>query len=310
MSEAGAPAAGGLGAPGVVEPAPGPSRGRRWVIPAAIVVVVLVVVAALIATGTLRFGTASSSPLSDETFSQAESTAQSGANADSGGTWYPVLGVAVSLPAASLEPIGNLSGLLGAINCTFAWPHGEPANIAIPATSTSASVGAAAYWTFGFKNASNGLLIESVADGVASTLAFASGGECASIVAFLTAFPAGVVDSPAVVSAVNEVGGSDFLATHPNSTRVWGAEGGASYDGLGLSPEWFVAYTSCTLPLSEGENGALFNATVGGTSGVVTGHSNETVSCLPTIPTLPPVPPLLGPLLGAAHLPSGSRKAI
>src|SRR5271170_5706227 len=231
----------------------GPRRGgrRRWLLPVlAVVVVVVAVVAILFARGFLRFGQSNNSPSSPyETFSQAESTAQSGASAVPGGPWYASFGGAVSIPTAILEPTTNLSSLLMLVNCTFNWFGGEPENLGIPATGTAANVGAAAYWAFGLKNASNGLLLVTVSDGVATALLGASGPECSEAAGYLATFPAGIVDSPAAISAGNAVGGSAFLQAHPNATRVWGAYAGALIGLLGsTSPEWYIEYTTCTLP--------------------------------------------------------------
>jgi hypothetical protein len=290
--------------PDAPAPASAPSR-RPWVLPVlAVVVVAILVVAGLFATGIVRFGGASSASATYETFSQAESTAQSGAGAVSGAPWFAVLGAAISTPVAVLEPATNLSSILAITNCTFVWPNGKPSNVAIPATGPSAQTGAAAYWTFALKNASNVLLLESVSDGTASALLTASGGECTQLIGLLGSFPAGVVDSPAVISAANQVGGSAFLSAYPNATQVWGAIAGISYLGISSSPDWYVEYTSCGLSASVDENGSFFNATVGGTSGVVIGHSNGTAGCAPMIPG-----GLGSPVLTSA-MPVAARKAI
>lgn len=263
----------------------GSSVRRPWVVPViAIAVAALVLVTVLFATGALRFG-GSSSPPPDEIFSQAESTAQAGAAGVSGGPWFPVFGAAVSVPVAILEPATNLTALTALANCTLVWPGGQPANVAVPATGPNAPNGAAAYWTIGLKNASNGLLIEAVSEGVASVVLTATGPSCTQVVGTLVPFSAGLVDSPAVVSAADEVGGSAFLSAHPNATRVWAVVGGLSFSGLSTSPEWIVEYTSCTLPTSITEVGSTFNATVGGTSGAVTMHANGTANCALTAPT-------------------------
>ncbi|MGA8303542.1 MAG: hypothetical protein WA691_08335 [Thermoplasmata archaeon] len=273
-------------APSRTEGTPIPGGRRRWIWPTlVIVVVVLAVVAALFATGIVRFGQPNSSSPAYEIFSQAESTAQSGANSVAGGPWYAAFGAGVSTPDAVLEPTTNLSGLLQLVNCTITWTHGEPANIAIPATAASASTGAAAYWTFGLKNDSNALLVETVSDGTPSAVFVASGSNCTRTVALLSTFPAGTVDSPQVISAANAVGGAGFLAAHPNSTEVWGAIAGFSDFGISTSPLWYVEYTACALPSSIDATGPFFNATVGGTSGVVTMHSNGTANCALSVPT-------------------------
>jgi hypothetical protein len=246
---------------------------------------VLVAIAALFASGVVHLGGSSTPSPTYETFSQAESNAESGSSSVAGGPWYAAFGAAVAIPVAVLEPATNLSSLLSIVNCTPVWPGGEPSNIGIPATGPSASVGAAAYWTFGLKNATNALLVESVSDGVASAVFEASGSACSRSVGYLASFPAGVVDSPAIISAADKVGGAAFLAAHPNATRVWGAIGGLTIGILGISPEWFVEYTSCSLPTSTEGVGAVFNATLGGTSGAVITNSTGTANCVLTAPT-------------------------
>ena len=291
---------------GMPAPYASPPPRRGWLLPTVIVVVVVIVlVAALFATGILRIGAASSSSPADETFAQAESVATAGSGSVAGGPWFAAFGVGIATPAAVLEPVTNLSQLLSSLNCTIAWPNGEPSNLAIPATAESASVGTAAYWTFGLKNASDGLLLESVANGVASAVLTAGGGTCSEVVAYLAAFPTGVVNSPAVVTTANENGGSAFLETYPNATRAFGAYGGAEIGGLGsTSPLWYVEYTSCSLPPYSGEMGAVFNATIGGTSGVLIANHTGTAECEPTVPTDLALP------LTAGSSPVAVRKAI
>lgn len=266
--------------------------------------VVLAVVAGLYATGVVHFGSSSSSSPAYQIFSQAKSTAQSGASSVSGGPWYAAFGAAVSVPTALLEPTANLSGLISATNCTPVWPGGEPANLAIPATGPSASTGAAAFWTFGLKNATNALLVETVSDGVASAVFELSGSACSGTIGYLSTFPSGVVDSPAIVSTANAAGGAAFLAAHPNSTELWGAIGGITVGIFGISPEWFVEYTTCTVPTTTGAVGAVFNATLGGTSGAVIKSSTGSANCALTAPTGLSLP------LQPASSPVAVRKAI
>jgi hypothetical protein len=291
--------------PLVITALPPIPRRRRWLGPTvAIAVAVLAVIATLFATGIVRYSQSNASNPTYEIFSQAESTAQSGANSVPGGPWYAAFGAAVSTPVAVLEPATNLSALLQLVNCTIVWTHGEPSNIGIPATGASASTGAAAYWTFGLKNDSNDLLVETVSDGTASAVLVASGSNCTRLVAALSTFPAGTADSPQVISAANAVGGAAFLAAHPNSTRVWGAVAGITDFGISTSPLWYVEYTACTLPSSIDATGPFFNATVGGTSGVVTMHSNGTANCALSVPTG------LALALHAPASPAAARKAI
>jgi hypothetical protein len=263
------------------------TRTRRWWIPVGVAVVVLLVaLAAFYATGTYPFSKPSSGPPAYETFSQAESVASSGAGSQMGGSWFAVFGAGVASPTAVLEPTENLTQLTTLVNCTIDWPSGVPSNVAIPSTAPNAATGAAAFWAFGFKNASNALLVELVVDGVASALLKATGASCAAEVAYLAPFPTGVLDSPTIVATANGAGGSAFLATYPNASREWGAYGGIQLGVLGsTSPVWFVGYTTCSLPPVSGEVGQVFNATLGGTSGAVINSSTGPADCAPTIPT-------------------------
>jgi hypothetical protein len=288
-----------------IAPHRAPSR-PRWVLSALVAVVVaVVVIAALFATGTLRIGATNSSNPTFETFSQAESVASGGAGGVAGGPWFAAYGAGVATPTAVLEPTTNLSGLISLLNCTITWPGGEPANLVVPATPASAAIGAAAYWTFGFKNASNVLLVETVSDGVATPLIEASGAKCAGYVGYLAPFPPGVVDSPAIIGTANQNGGSAFLSAHPNATRAWGAIGGVQLGVFAVtSPEWYVEYTSCTLPTSAAEVGAVFNATLGGTSGVLLSNATGSTNCELTAPSG------LGVTLAAGSSGTAARKAI
>lgn len=243
-----------------------------------VVIIVAAIVAALFATGVVRFGAANSSNPQYETFSQARSVAQTGSGSVSGGPWYAVFGAALTVPTAVLEPTTNVTSLTSSTNCTLSWPHGVPANIAIPATPSSAAVGTSAYWTIGFKNITNDLLIEVVSDGLASALLTIGGGSCAVIGSVLLTFPDGMIDSPAIIAAANQAGGAAFLAGHPGASEVWGAVGGESFFGLSVSPEWYVEYSSCSFPAASG-TGEIFNATLGGTSGAVISTHTANVSC-------------------------------
>ncbi|MGI0070710.1 MAG: hypothetical protein ACRECT_01330 [Thermoplasmata archaeon] len=291
-------------------PAPGtgdvaPPRRRRWILPVvAVAVVVAVLFATLFATGLLALGKAHGPNPVDETFSQAEATAQSGATSVPGGPWYAVFGAAVAVTAPVLEPATNLSSLAALANCTIIWPGGSPGNIGLPATGPGAGAGAAAFWTFGLKNASNGLLVESVSGGVAAALLTAGGAACTQAVALLASFPSGIVNSPSIVATADGAGGAAFLSTYPNATRTWTALGGLSYDGLVTSPTWYLEYTICTLPLSVSEVGAVFNATLGGTSGALISDENGSADCALTAPVG------LGALAHALLPPTVARKAI
>lgn len=269
-----------------------------------VAVVIIVLIAALFATGVLHLG-ASASNASYETFSQAEGVASGNAGSVAGGPWFAAVGAGVATPSSVLEPVSNFTSLLDSFGCTIVWPHGEPANLVIPSTPESASAGAAAYWTFGFKNASDALLLETVSLGVPSALLVANGTSCEGIVAYLAPFPSNVLDSPQVVAAANQAGGTSFLNAHANATRAWAAVGGIQLGDLAsTSPIWEVSYTSCSFPAYSGETGVTFNATVAGLTGTVSNSSTSSGSCGLTVPTT-----LVVPLHGTLS-PWSARKAI
>ncbi len=267
--------------------APASPRRRGLWTAVAVVVIAAVVVGALFASGTLHLGSTSSAPPADETFSEAVGVAGSHSGSVGGGPWYAFAGVALLTPVAILEPATNLSALLTAANCTARWIVPEPTNVAVPATGPTAALGASAYWTFLLKNASNGILLETVADGSATAIVTLGGTNCTALASVFNSFGSGMQDSPKIVAAANAAGGSAFLAQHANSTQAWVVSGGATISVITTSPEWLIEYTSCSLPLVTGETGAVFNATVGGTSATVTNHTSGTVDCSLTAATGP-----------------------
>ncbi len=276
---------------------PAPPRRRALWTAVAVVLVAAAVVGALFATGTLRIGSSSSPPPADETFAQAVGLAGSHSGSVSGGPWYAFVGVALLTPVAILEPATNLSTLLTAANCTAHWIGPEPTNVAVPATGPTAALGASAYWTFLLKNASNGILLETVASGDATAVVTLGGTNCTALASVFNSFGSGMQDSPKIVAAANGAGGTAFLAQHANATQAWAVSGGATISVITTSPEWLIEYTSCSLPLVTGETGAVFNATVGGTSATVTEHATGNVDCALTAAT---GPSLLRTALGPA----------
>lgn len=285
-------------------PASSPRPRRRWVLPVVVAIVVIaVVVAALYATGTLHLG-GSASNSSYETFSQARGVAQSRAGSVPGGTWFAAAAAGIATPSAVLEEVTNLSSLTSNSSCTLTWPNGEPANIEIPATAENAPTGAAAFWTVVFENASDALLVETVSDGSAAALFVATGATCEEVASLLAPFPSGVYDSPSIVTAADQAGGSTFLAAHPNATRTWSVYGGVRFGEISTTPDWLVDYTTCAVPPIAGENGSVFNATVAGLTGDVLNSSSGNEECAPSVPVN------LGlPLPGAGAGPA-ARKAI
>lgn len=263
-----------------------PGKRRDWMVPAiAVGVGVLVALVAVLAAITFHSGSSASSHLRYETFSEAESNAQAGASSAAGGPWFAVIGAAIVTPTPVVEPATNVSSLLGVANCTLLWPSGGPTSVTIPSTGPPAGMGTAAYWTIVLKNGSNDLLVESVSDGNVSTVLSASGTNCTTLGADLIPFAAGIIDSPNAISQAGGVGGTAFLAAHPNATEFWVAIGGVSLVFVSTGPEWYVEYTSCTLPTSASQQGAVFNATIEGTTGIVTAHHSGTASCALTAPT-------------------------
>jgi hypothetical protein len=256
-----------------------PPRRRRWPAVAVAAVAVIVVVLALIAGGVIRLGPSTSSNPADETFAQASGVAASRSGSVPGGPWFAFAGVALVTPVAVLEPATNLSAALQLGNCTESWIGGAPANVAIPATGARVATGAAAFWTFLLKNASNGILLETISTGTADAVLTLGGAQCEQFAGLFDSFPSGMLDSPAIIAAANAAGGASFLATDPNATQAWAVVGGVTFDVITTAPEWLVEYTSCSIPASVNAQGTVFNATVEGGSGVVTNHTTGSVDC-------------------------------
>lgn len=278
------------------DPTPAGRRPRRAVLAVvATLVAVVVVIATLAATGLLHFGGGTGSP-ANETFFQASGSAQSGANSIPGGPWVAVIAWGLVTRATAFEPITNVSALFGLSNCTTDWIHGVPANVVIPATPTSAGTGAAAFWGFVFKNASNELAIVTVDSGSASALVVLGGPGCTYAGSLLDGFGPGLEDSSAIVGAVNTAGGARFLTNYPNATQAWLLVGTIDQSTL---PIWTVVDTSCTLPISVAAQGAFFNASVIATTATLRGSpENVTANCALPLPgsgtlarALPPTTP-------------------
>lgn len=296
--------------PGVSAPLPpvAPRRRRRW-IPVLAVVVAAVVVAGLLYSDGF-FGRATSTPPGSgasspwQAYSGAEAISAKAAKNVSGGPWFPVVAAAFDVSAAALVPGTNLTAVARAAGCNVTWPSGVAPSLSVPATISNAPVGHAGFWVVGFRNAAGELLLESVSLGNASLLGTATGSSCESNVSALNEIPATVVDSPQVVRNASAAGGGAFLAAHPNATQSWVVFGGITIFGFPSGAVWMVSDTTCALPATVAETGAVFNATLSGLTGIVTAHANGSVNCVLTAGvTLSLLTPGVGPGISA-------RKAI
>ncbi len=269
---------------------------------------ILVVVASLYATGVFPARVSSSSSSPYETFDGASPAGTSATARLAGGPWLITFASSVVLPGPTFIPranlTANLTSLLGRFNCSFAWAPTYPTSIFVPGTPRTAGSGRSAFWLFGLRNASGTIALTTVANGTPTLLGSTTGSECASLGNELTAV-AGVVDSPAAVTAAAPYGGAEFLSAHPNATEVWAVFGGITVFGLTSAPSWSIGYTTCTVPVTVGANGSAFNATLNAQTGKVTSWENHSsVSCTPG--TLAPLGTLIAPVAPS----TAARKAI
>lgn len=244
-----------------------------------IAVAVILSITFLYGAGLFSTGSTASGSQPFETYRQAAPRALSAAVGSSGGPWAALFAGAIDSPTAALVPGANLSAIPALSSCTVRWSGGNAPTLTVPATPTSAPLGSAAFWTFGFVNSTNDLLLVSVIEGNASLLATVGGSKCTTLFASLAPLTSGVVDSPIVAQNASAAGGSSWLAQHPGATEAWNLVPGLSLGFLATPPTWRADYTTCSLAATAGTSGAVFNATLTGATGAVTQHANGTVAC-------------------------------
>lgn len=268
-------------------PPPAPSnvpapRSRRWVTPVVAVVVAAAVIVAILGTAGFLFHKASTNTVEQfATLSEAESVAGPAASHAGPGSWTVILAAGLRLSAGITLPTTNLSGIGSlASGCNLTNLPGAPTSLTVDPTPVSALPGHAAFWVLGLSNGASTLLLVSVDLGTATPLGSISGGTCASTFGGFAPFPSTQSDSPALVAAANESGGSAFLIAHPNAAQLMAGVGGVTLAGIATSPPlWEVVYTSCPIPLLINETGAEFNATLTGAPASVLTHSTGPMNC-------------------------------
>ena len=264
--------------PGAPPPA-APAKPNRTMLYVGIIVAVVVVVL-LIALLVLPSLTSSSSSSAGTylTYTGALPVANSAAGGYAGGGWVPLFSVGLVTATSETVPVNSTALENVTSECTITWQT-STSSLTIPGYTGNRSNGVASAWEFVYRNASYVLAIVSVIDGKGMVLATLTGADCTFAAQFLSPLTSNIIDSSQAAADV-EPYAAGFLATHPNSSAVFGLIGGISFLGHGTGPKWTVAYSTCALTTSPSGTGAEFNATLNATTGKVLGtNSTASVAC-------------------------------
>jgi hypothetical protein len=179
-------------------------------------------------------------------------------------------------------------------NCTLSPPPSLlPSSINPPLFRGNISTGAAVFWILEYVQPStNTSMVILVENGVAKPLFTMSGATCVVVPSGFTGLPPGLVDSGIAAQAIDQDGGSSFLATHRAGTSL--AMFLLSLPGLyqtGQYPRWEFLYTPCSIlsPTPTGPSSAVnFVASVNATSGVVVSANATNIDCQQNLSAPPP----------------------
>lgn len=262
-----------------------PRAGRsRWALGAGVVVLVVVLtLAALYAVGVGPFarpGSASGGEATGPTFLQAASLANRSGDAYGNGPWKVILAGGADLVTPFLESTAvplELGGSEEGAPCDGVSETGNSSVVAFPAFTGSLSSGEAPVWLLLTINATGTVLVVVVLDGQASVWAKYAGPGCAPFASIGTV-PGSAVDSSQAAGAFLAAGGAAFVRAHPGgflSLSVADLEGNGG---------WALSYSTCPAVGSPSTSTTYYtyNATVGLTSGTVTGTpAGGTPRCAP-----------------------------
>lgn len=269
---------------GYAGPAPLPPAPRRtlWIVVGAVVVVVILVLAVLLVLGGGHTGSHHTGPI---TYSEAASDVGPVAQGYQGGGWKPILAEGLDSNVAATIPLPTNGSSTGTSGCVESLLVSTSTTFTLPSYTGSLSGGVAPGWLFGFVNASGSLLLAADLNGTVTLIATVGGPNCPlkTVVGFFAGIPSDVIDSNAAASAAWSVGGSAFVAAHPNALAVLALTSGVSFLGLSQPATWDVRYQACTASsVNSGQLVATFNATVNAATGRVISSQNSTQACLST----------------------------
>ncbi len=257
-------------------PPPGALRRHPGVAVGAVVVVVVIVIASLFWLGTFA-GSSAGGLSGTPSFLPALSAANAAAGGVPGGPWPTIVAAGVALSAPVTESAANISSASTLLGCTFAWVGTPPTAVTFPSTPSSTAAGKAAVWAFLATNSTDAALVTLAINSTVTNLFTLSGETCSADFMGFSGIPTSVVDSTAAAVSANSVGGTAFLASHPNAQRSYEI---VAIGGVFSFAIWEVAYTTCT-PLSPSNStGVAFNVTENAATGVpVLPGGAATVSC-------------------------------
>ena len=267
-------------------PASGPRRLAR--IGAAILVVAVFLVAGLWAAGWIP-GTSSSSTTA-VSYSAAAEVANSASESYSGGGWMLIGAIGLTmhdgstLQLPSFGPVCPMHVAAGMNGVSAMFPgYDDPGSGVSPA------------WEMMYRNSSGAFLLVTVMNGRAQVIGDASGSNCL-LYPFARGVPSSVLDSTNAVAAINQAGGSAFLAAHSSVSSVISVTGGFSGRAFPSPPPnatWGVIYSSCSGGSGMMATGSAFIGWANATSGIVLNTTQVSGACnaawsMPSMPAMPP----------------------
>lgn len=269
-------------APPSVPPTPStPRRRNPWYLVVAVVIVVVIAAVAVVVV--LR---APSSPTTGSvlTYSGARSVADRTVGGFEGGGWNLLFAAGVA-PAVAVSAPEGTSTTLANLSCTYN-PVGSPRNVTVPAFTGNRSAGLAPAWEFGYTSiSSDAIALVSVVNGTGNVTGTLTGGDCA-YADLLPGVPGSVIDSSRAAAIVAPYA-RPFLMEYPNASAAFVLGPSAFFGGSGLSYDWTVLYSTCSLTSGTSGTGGEFNATVNALNGTVVGtpHTTTGATCTPILST-------------------------
>jgi hypothetical protein len=265
-----------------------------------VVVAAIVIVAILYFTGIGPFATQSSSgggggTTSGQTFSQAVTAAEAvaltvpggslHAATVAGGPWTLFGGGGLQLGSTASVSTAYWQGVVGASGCAVTLLPGASTITSIPGTSSTASSGLSAVWGIDFFNATGGVLLVYVLNGVATPIGTAPAEQCLYGSVTEIALPSNYADSSAVAATAWSNGGSAFASSHSSYDTEFGL-GGPEIGPTGhyTAPLWTVILTTCNAGATggvtlNGQSPAEFYGFLNGTTGAWQSGFDQTFAC-------------------------------
>jgi hypothetical protein len=253
--------------------------------------IVLVIGVAVVLVLSLAFlgafgGGSSGTPSQAVPFSTAQGLADGIASAH--GSWTLYAAVGMDAPVATTTPL-NLSSVSNCTVTSFAGPI--PSELSIPAFHGNLTSGTAEEWVFDFiqPGAQSELAVAVI--GGTILMAVEISGPCLGSIPSVSGVPSGIVDSPTAMAAAASVGGTAFLAAHPQGVYLeMDVFAAPSEVGAPTYVNWNVEFQTCPTTFTANETippGVTFSVAVNATTGDVVPNSEFNSTCGSTAPTEP-----------------------